>query len=152
MADPYRIRAATSADLPAIAALERAVFSDAWPLGSFRAELNGVALVAVYETDVVGYAFARAAADEGELRNLAVHPEHQRRGVGMRLTAAALDALAAAGARTVYLEVRPSNRAAREFYRQLGFVEVGRRAHYYRRPAEDAVILARKIGTGFPAA
>src|SRR2546430_11083963 len=45
------------------------------------------------------------------------------------------------GARVVYLEVRESNVIARRLYESLGFTEVARRASYYRRPVEDAVIL-----------
>lgn len=145
MANPYRIRAAEPADLAAVHAIEREVFSDPWPLESFLAELDGVALVAVSEEAVLGYAFARAAADEGELRNLAIHNAHRRRGLGARLVEAVVGRLAAAGVRTLYLEVRPSNATARTFYRQLGFIEVGRRRRYYRRPVEDALILARLI-------
>ena len=52
-------------------------------------------------------------------------------------------------AHTVYLEVRPSNTAARELYKSLGFRRVGVRKSYY--PAapgearEDALQLARDI-------
>ncbi len=145
MDDPYPIRVATSTDLPAIAAIERAVFSDPWSEAAFATELDGVALVAVHGAHVVGYAFARAVVDEAELRNLAVHPEHRRRSVGRRLLAAVTMALSTGGVRTVYLEVRASNRVARTFYRRLGFAEVGVRARYYRRPVEDAVLMARGV-------
>jgi ribosomal protein S18 acetylase RimI-like enzyme len=39
----------------------------------------------------------------------------------------------------VMLEVRSSNQPARTFYKQLGFVEIGRRALYYADPIEDAL-------------
>jgi ribosomal-protein-alanine N-acetyltransferase len=45
----------------------------------------------------------------------------------------------------VYLEVRESNTAARRLYEGLGFEAVGRRADYYRRPAEAALILRAAI-------
>jgi len=53
--------------------------------------------------------------------------------------------VAGLGARHVYLEVRESNLAARELYRGFAFAEVSRRADYYRRPVEDAVILRAAI-------
>jgi [ribosomal protein S18]-alanine N-acetyltransferase len=37
--------------------------------------------------------------------------------------------------------VRESNVAGRRLYASRGFEEVGRRKGYYRRPAEDAVVL-----------
>jgi len=53
--------------------------------------------------------------------------------------------LAGRGVRTVYLEVRASNAAARQLYESLGFGAVARRSRYYRRPVEDAVILRAAI-------
>jgi len=47
--------------------------------------------------------------------------------------------------RHVYLEVRESNAGARHLYQSLGFGEVTRRARYYRRPVEDAVVLRATI-------
>jgi ribosomal-protein-alanine N-acetyltransferase len=43
----------------------------------------------------------------------------------------------------VYLEVRETNAPARALYAAQGFREVGRRAQYYRRPVEDAIVLRR---------
>ncbi len=77
-----------------------------------------------------------------------VHPERRRRGIARALVRTLLGALGAAGARQVYLEVRESNVAARQLYAAYGFGEVGRRARYYRRPVEDAVILRAAIGSG----
>lgn len=46
------------------------------------------------------------------------------------------------GARWAYLEVRASNAAAQELYRQLGFEVIGVRESYYQLPPEDALIMA----------
>jgi ribosomal-protein-alanine N-acetyltransferase len=55
-----------------------------------------------------------------------------------------LTAARGAGARRMFLEVRPSNTAALALYASEGFVEIGRRPRYYRvrDGREDAVILA----------
>jgi ribosomal-protein-alanine N-acetyltransferase len=118
-------------------------FADPWNAGDFVDAVAGGVPFLVAETDggTVGYAIGRVAADEGEILNVAVHPDQRRRGVARRLVAGLLAALAAAGARQVYLEVRESNAAARQLYAAFGFGEVGRRARYYRRPVEDAVVL-----------
>lgn len=105
-------------------------------------------LVAVTGGEVVGYVVARAVVDEGEILNLAVAPAHQRRGVGQKLARAALDRLGASGARTVYLEVRESNAAARHLYESLGFEVFARRSNYYRRPVEAALVLKAAILAG----
>jgi ribosomal-protein-alanine N-acetyltransferase len=41
-----------------------------------------------------------------------------------------------------WLEVRPSNTAARALYESFGFQEVGRRPLYYADTEEDAILLA----------
>ena len=41
-----------------------------------------------------------------------------------------------------WLEVRPSNNAARSLYESFGFEEVGRRRRYYDDTQEDAILLA----------
>ena len=94
---------------------------------------------------IVGYVVALDAADEGEILNLAVAPGGRRHGLGRALVQSILEALTARGVRQVYLEVRESNAGARRLYEGLGFGEVARRARYYRRPVEDAVVLCAAI-------
>jgi len=105
-------------------------------------------IVAAFAGGVTGYVVARALADEGEILNLAVATTHQRRGVGRELARAALSALGASGARTVYLEVRESNTAARLLYEDLGFAVHSVRHDYYRRPVEAALVLKAAILAG----
>ncbi len=130
--------------------VERLAFADPWREGDFAdAVAGGVPFfVAELGGGIVGYAIGRVAADEGEILNVGVHPERRRRGIARALVRTLLGALGAAGARQVYLEVRESNVAARQLYAAYGFGEVGRRARYYRRPVEDAVILRAAIGSG----
>src|SRR2546425_4490531 len=102
-------------------------------------------LVAERQGVVAGYVVAHSAADEGEILNLGVAPAHRRQGIGRALVERVLQELAGLGVRTVYLEVRASNASARRLYESLGFGEVARRARYYRRPVEDAVVLRAAI-------
>lgn len=57
------------------------------------------------------------------LAHLVVHPRAQRRGLGSRLAARTITALAAMGEPTVRLAVHPAS-PARALYTRLGFVEV----------------------------
>lgn len=97
---------------------------------------------------VAGYLVARQMADEGEILNVGVDPACRRHGVGKALVSAGLDRLRALGARQVFLEVRESNVAARALYNRFSFAEVSRRAKYYRRPVEDAILLRAAIPAG----
>lgn len=133
--------------MPAIQAIERAVFSDPWSARDFRdCVASGMPfLVAETADGLAGYVVAREAADEGEILNLAVAPAWHHRGVGRALVARVLATLVGRGATQVFLEVRASNVAARALYEGAGFREVGRRTRYYRRPVEDAVVLRAAI-------
>src|SRR5436305_11327356 len=84
MAAPYRIRPAQPADVAAVAAIERAVFSDPWSADDFSECLAAETpfLVAVRGPTAAGYAVAHFAADEGEVLNLGVAAAHRRSGIG----------------------------------------------------------------------
>jgi ribosomal-protein-alanine N-acetyltransferase len=95
---------------------------------------------------VVGVVAARTVAGEAEILNLAITPAWRRHGVGRQLADAAMEASRVSGAGRVFLEVRESNVAARAFYESMSFAQTGRRRAYYRDPAEDALVLSRKLG------
>ena len=131
--------------MDAMAGIELASFSDPWPASAFtdlmRARHARVT-VAVNEHDIaVGYSVLLAVADEGEIANIAVASTLRGRGVGARLLDQALLDAQREGVRSVYLEVRTSNHAARDLYASRAFVAVGRRRAYYRNPLEDALVL-----------
>ena len=90
---------------------------------------------------VAGFAAFHQVLDEAELRNLAVAPEYQRRGVARALIDAACHRLQQAGTKRVFLEVRASNQPALALYYSLGFALHSRRKNYYRDPEEDACVL-----------
>ncbi len=97
--------------------------------------------VAETRAGVIGFLVASAAADELEILNVAVDPAARRQGAGAALLDAALEYGRRVGARRVFLEVRESNRPARDFYGRHGFVTVGLRRGYYRHPQEDALLM-----------
>lgn len=81
---------------------------------------------------------------EGEIANLAVHPDFWRQGIGRALLQTALSKAAELRLTRVMLEVRESNLAARALYRSFGFVEDGLRPKYYLN-GEAAVLMSVKI-------
>lgn len=152
MADRFRIRRATAADLAGLAQLEEASFTDPWSSEMIAEALAAAGTVALVATDddgrVVGSVLGREAAGEAEILTIAVEPQLRRHGLGRQLLAVVLDELAAGGATAVWLEVRPSNLAARRMYQAAGFVATGMRRGYYRRPTEDALILSLRLASG----
>lgn len=100
-----------------------------------------IALVVEQDANVVGFIIGRQVEDEWEIENIAVTGSARRCGLGSRLIGEMLDHVRSHGGKTVFLEVRESNRAARSLYEKWAFIEVGRRKMYYQNPAEDALVL-----------
>ena len=78
------------------------------------------------------------------MMNVAVHPDHRRKGLGEMLVLALCEALSGENT-SLALEVRSSNAPAISLYEKLGFVQVGLRRNYYRNPKEDALILRKEL-------
>jgi len=90
--------------------------------------------VAELDGRVVGYITYEVIhnASTGWVRNLAVDPAFQGRGVGTRLLQAVLSEFRAMGLKLSRIETLASNQAAREFYSKKGFREVIERVFFYR--------------------
>ena len=143
-ASSVQLRPARAEDVARVAEIERESFSDPWSRDAFQSLLVSPAVVFAVATvaeRVAGYVVMWLAADEGEIANLAVASDVRRQGMGSVLLAHAVDVGRVSGTAVIFLEVRESNVAARALYASHGFVEVGRRKRYYRRPEEDALVL-----------
>ena len=134
-------------DLLAVLPIERACFRNPWGLSAFVAELVNPRSrpLVVRDPAVIAYAILWLQPPEAHLGNLAVHPSARRRGLGRLLVDEVLAVATAAGAAQLFLEVRPSNVAARHLYQGSGFEQVGRRAGYYSDDGEDALVLRRAL-------
>lgn len=134
--DLPHLRAGTSADLDAVAAIQAASPQAAqWePKDYLQYDLR----VALVNGQVAAFLVSRTlAAGESEILNLAVAPEHRRQGVARGLVQASLRGVKG----DVFLEVRASNKAAQKFYKSLGFQVVSVRSEYYSSPVETAIVM-----------
>ncbi len=138
------IRAMTDADLEEVLAIENESFSHPWNRDHFLDELKSVhafPLVAIDpEESIIGYICPRRFLDEGHILNIAVRQKFRGQRLGQLLVERVLNDCRAAKVSTVSLEVRQSNKTAIALYRQLGFVETGRRRKYYD-GWEDAILM-----------
>ena len=144
------------ADLEPILAIEKKSFKWPWGRLSFEGELrsnNSCNFVAKStekptEGQVIAYAFWRLVVDEMHILKVAVTPAWRGQGVATRLLERCFAWSVEQGAVSAHLEVRPSNVAAVELYRNLGFEVVGRRPKYYTDTREDAMLMMKDlIGT-----
>lgn len=144
-----RYRRMTAADLDTVAAIEEAAYPHPWTRGNFSDSLDAGYHGWILECggEIAGYTIVMIAASEAHLLNLTVGAPWQRRGLGRELLAFALKLARDYGAQKVFLEVRPSNSAARALYTAAGFSQIAVRRNYY--PAgtgrEDAVVLALSL-------
>jgi ribosomal-protein-alanine N-acetyltransferase len=149
LADATTYRKLAEGDLDRVLSIENAVHMHPWTRGNFAdsVEAGYHCWIAERGIQLVGYGIVMIAAGEAHLLNLSVSPQWQRRGIGRELTHFFLKLSRDYGAERIYLEVRPSNTAARALYADAGFEEVGVRRDYY--PAatgrEDAVVMERRL-------
>jgi ribosomal-protein-alanine N-acetyltransferase len=101
---------------------------------------------------MLGYVVAMQGAGELHLLNVTVAPAAQHRGHARYMLERLVCAGVSGGDGQVWLEVRASNRRAREMYRRFGFVEVGlRKAYYPAAPGagggarEDAITMSYEL-------
>lgn len=98
------------------------------PLGiAYKADLDDFEpgkehLIAVVDERVVGYGCVIIRPDGAQLRCMAVEEQMQGRGVGKGMALALIDRALESGAEPIWLNARFT---ALEFWRQLGFMDVG---------------------------
>ena len=129
--------------LAGVAALEKAVFSHPWSERSLELLCGETAFgfVALEGEDVTAYGGMLTVLDEGQITNIATHPNYRRQGLAAKVLSALLEQARAKGILSVTLEVRASNTAAIALYQKFGFSAVGKRPRFYTHPTEDALIM-----------
>lgn len=131
-----------------IAEIENGCIPGGWSENSFFEALeneHSIMYAAVIGERVAGFLNGSYVLDEAELLNIAVSEEFRRNGIALRLYTKFENKLLELGIRTIYLEVRESNSAARRLYERLDFKQNGVRKNYYRSPVENAVLMVKQL-------
>lgn len=145
----YVVRPMRRGDVGAVCEIEQRSYPFPWSKGIFSdcLRIGYCCRVAELHDELGGYAILSVAAGESHLLNLCVAPEHRRQGLAQLLLDGLLVDAGLLGASRMFLEVRPSNRAATALYAGNGFRVIGRRPDYY--PAEtgreDAMVMVRHL-------
>src|ERR671938_427640 len=136
------IRRMTAADLEEVMIIERAAFRHPWSPELFRRELEhdwSTILVAIEPLTsasgrgserIVGFLIYWLVHDEVHILNVAGAPEKRAQ---------------QAGASLLTLEVRRSNQAALDLYREFDYRAVGVRPNYYVDEGEDAIVMVKEL-------
>ena len=130
------IRRADKDDLAAVGAIQSSSPEAAqWRVAEY---MQYEFWVAIEAGRIAGFTVWRTLVEpEWELLNLVIAPEFRRRGLARLL----LEPLVSPRDRQIFLEVRESNKAARMFYKSMGFQEVNIRQEYYEFPPEAAIVM-----------
>jgi ribosomal-protein-alanine N-acetyltransferase len=136
-------------DINGVFQLSKESFNVPWSLESITDEIsNPLAQYIVAEdlstNNIVGFVGVWIIAGEGNITNIAVHPEYRRSGIGYNLLSKLITLCADLNCNDITLEVRVSNMAAQNLYSKLGFVNEGIRKKYYIDNNEDAVIMWKR--------
>jgi ribosomal protein S18 acetylase RimI-like enzyme len=93
-------------------------------------------IVGCSDEQVIATVMAGYDGHRGWINYLAVHPDHQRNGIGRRMMEEAESRLRATGCPKINLQVRSSNAAVIEFYKAIGF------------KPDDVVSFGKRLDTG----
>lgn len=101
--------------------------------------------LATVDGDLVGFVFVMVNENgAAHLTTIGIAPEHRRRGLAERLLAHIEAALRQKNVSTVMLEVRVSNLAAQNLYREAGYTAVQRITSYYSN-GEDCFLMMKSL-------
>ncbi|WP_287584864.1 ribosomal protein S18-alanine N-acetyltransferase [Candidatus Borrarchaeum sp.] len=145
------IRPYTQKDLPSIYEIEKNCFSESERYTRQHLEMLGdfkryFFLVAQENegSSIIGYCIGVLKSSRegtvGHIISVAVHPNNRRLGIGLELINELITQLKNAGATSFRLEVKMTNKAAREMYRKLGFNYVHILRNYYG-DGKDAIVM-----------
>jgi [ribosomal protein S18]-alanine N-acetyltransferase len=169
----FEIRRMHPDDLEEVMLIEREAFRHPWSPELFRRELEhdwSTILVALeplnpYAFDsgyggapakqapattgsrerIVAFLIYWLVHDEVHILNVAVAPEHRRKGLARMLMAETEKRAHVAKAALMTLEVRRSNQAALDLYREFDYRAVGVRPNYYVDEGEDAIVMVKEL-------
>lgn len=137
------LKALTPKDVDSMFEIEKKAYFDPWTRGLLEQSIGApmTHTLGAFENDGLwGYSIYQVIFNEAHLLNLAVDPVHQKRGIGKKMLEAILSDCKQKGAESMFLEVRPTNEAARALYEKRGFKVLMVRERYYSN-GESALVM-----------
>ncbi len=137
----------TAAYLGEVAELEAVCFADPWSEKALQLLVGDEAYGAVCLVNgrVVAYGGVLWAPFEGQITNIATHPDARRRGMGAAILEHLIREAKARDCEQLSLEARVSNLPAIALYERYGFVKMGLRRGFYKHPTEDAFVMCLQL-------
>lgn len=144
------IKEAKVESLDTILAIEQQSFPTPWKRKTYLYAMNKLKVIFYLAQPAkepgaapIAYILSQIFQNEVHILKIAVTDTYKRQGIATRLLHDTFTRLPKGKSFIVYLEVRPSNRAALSFYNKFGFDLIGKRPGYYEDTKEDALVLCR---------
>ena len=141
------VRGLSEKDMPEVAANEALCFTQPWAGHNFLEALDRKDLLYVVADAggrIVGHAGVFTVMGDGEIINVAVHPDFRGKGIAYQMLSYLMGIAPEIGTEDFTLEVRAGNKAAIRLYEKLGFETEGVRPGFYDFPKEDALIMWKR--------
>jgi len=144
----YKVSLMDHSDLKEAYEIEKQTNPSPWSKENFFSsyEVGHKSLVCRIDNVIVGFIIFSVINKEMHLLNIAVHTEHQKKGIGSLLMETMLKQASVMGVLKVYLEVRSKNEKAILFYKKYNFIKDAVRVNYYTgENSDDAVLMSLAI-------
>jgi len=128
-----------------ILCIEKNSFITPWKLPQFVDELNNPyshMWGLIEGEELIGYICFWMVVDEVHIMNIAIRADMRRKGMAKLLLSELIRFAKSRNMSKIWLEVRPSNKAALSLYKKMGFKKVAIRKKYYSDTNEDAIVMA----------
>ena len=119
-----------------------------WSKSQWERELTDpkricLGIIELQTKKLLGLCSAWLVIDELHITFIAVHPIHQRKGLGKFLMSDLIKRSKSLQTNRIHLEVKENNEPAKAFYKSMGFKTVGNRSNFYK-DGRDALILKKE--------
>ena len=136
-------------DIEGIFEISNLSFKMPWSIESIKSEINNPLAKYIVAKDketnkVLGFIGIWIVLGEGDITNIAVHPNFRKLGIGEKLLFSMINLCESLDCNIINLEVRSSNFPAISLYKKFNFSEIGLRRGYYEDNKEDAVLMQYK--------
>ena len=131
--------------------LDQKSFEGLWAKSHWEKELTDpkricLGIIESASKKLLGICSAWLVIDELHITFIAVHPMHQRKGLGKFLVSEIIKRSKSLQTNHIYLEVKKNNEQAKAFYKSMGFKLISIRSNFYK-DGSDALTFTKRLKT-----
>ena len=129
--------------------LDKEVLKGLWTESQWEKELTDpkricTGVIELKTKKLLALCSAWLVIDELHITSIAVHPIHQRKGLGRFLMSCLIKRANSLLINHIHLEVKDSNMPAKAFYKSMGFKIVGNRYNFYK-DGSNAILFTKQL-------